>query len=133
MIPLRVASVVLGFCGVVGALLAALGVFGLVAYAVSLRTREIGIRVALGASRGALTRLIGLQAYRPVVIGGVIGLALSIALGGAIKGILVGVQPLDPISLAGAAALLLFAAGVALVAPLRRALLVDPVGVLRAE
>jgi predicted permease len=133
MSPLRVASVVLGFCGLVGALLAALGVFGLVAYAVSLRTREIGIRVALGASRAALTRLVGLQAFRPVMIGGVVGLALSIALGGAIKGILVGVQPLDPISLAGAAVLLLAAAALALVAPLRRALSVDPVGVLRAE
>ena len=100
MIPLRVASAVLGFCGVVGALLAALGVFGLVAYAVSLRTREIGIRVALGAGRGALTRLVGLQAFRPVAIGLAIGLALSVALGGAIRGMLVGVQPIDPVSLA---------------------------------
>ena len=133
MIPLRVASAVLGFCGVVGALLAALGVFGLIAYAVSLRTREIGIRVALGAGRVALIRLLGLQAFRPVLIGLGVGLGLSIALGGALGGILVGVQPADPVSLALAAVLLLAAAGAALVAPLRRALSIDPVGVLRSE
>jgi ABC-type antimicrobial peptide transport system permease subunit len=133
MIPLRVASVVLGFCGVVGALLAALGVFGLVAYAVSLRTREIGIRMALGARRGALARFIGLQALRPVMIGLAIGVALAAVLGRAIRGILVGVQPADPVSLALAAVLLLAAAALALVTPLRRAVSVDPVGVLRAE
>ncbi len=133
MIPLRVASVVLGFCGAVGALLAALGVFGLVAYAVSLRTREIGIRVALGAGQGALTRLIGRQALGPVCVGLVAGLALAIALGGVIRGILVGVEPVDPVSLVAAAGLLLVAAAAALVTPLRRALAVDPVGVLRSE
>jgi predicted permease len=133
MIPLRVASVVLGFCGVVGALLAALGVFGLVAYAVSLRTREIGIRVALGAGRAALTRLIGLQALVPVAIGLVTGLALAMAAGGAIRGVLVGVQPIDPMSLVAAAGLLVVAAAAALIAPLRRALSVDPVSVLRSE
>jgi predicted permease len=133
MIPLRVASVVLGFCGVVGALLAALGVFGLVAYAVSLRTREIGIRVALGAGQGALVRFVGLEALRPVVLGLAAGLAVGAVLGGAIRGLLVGVQPADPVSLASAALLLLAAAALALVTPLRRALSVDPVAVLRTE
>ena len=133
MIPLRVASTVLGFCGVVGALLAALGVFGLVAYAVSLRTREIGIRLALGAGRGTLVRFVGLEALRPVVIGLAIGLAIGAVLGGAIRGILVGVQPADPVSLAVAAVLLLAASALALITPLRRALSVDPVGVLRLE
>jgi putative ABC transport system permease protein len=133
MIPLRVASVVLGFCGVVGALLAALGVFGLVAYAVSLRAREIGIRVALGAGRSAVARLVGLQALRPVVIGLAAGLVLSAVLGGAIRGILVGVRPTDPIALASAGLLLLGAAALALITPLRRALSIDPVGVLRSE
>ena len=133
MIPLRVATVVLGFCGVVGALLAALGVFGLVAYAVSLRAREIGIRVALGADRGAVVRLIGRHGLSPVAIGLVVGLLLVALLGGAVRAILVGVTPTDLVSL-GASALLLFGAAlVALVAPLRRALAVDPVAVLRSE
>ena len=133
MIPLRVAGAVLGFCGAVGVLLAALGVFGLVAYAVSLRGREIGIRVALGADRAALTRFVGLQAFRPVAIGLAIGLALSIGLGGAIRGLLVGIQPIDPISLISATLLLVAAAAAALITPLRRAFAIDPVGVLRSE
>lgn len=133
MIPLRVAGAVLGFCGAVGVLLSGLGVFGLVAYAVSLRSREIGIRIALGAGRMALTRLVALQALRPVAIGLVVGLGLSVGLGAAIRGILVGVQPLDPASLAAAALVLLTAAVAALATPLRRALRIDPVVVLRSE
>jgi putative ABC transport system permease protein len=133
MIPLRVASAVLGFCGVVGSLLAALGVFGLVAYAVSLRTREIGIRVALGAGRAALTKLVARQALAPVGIGLVLGLGLSAGAAGAIRGLLVGVEPIDPVSLAAAAAALLVAGAAALITPIRRALRIEPAMVLRSE
>jgi predicted permease len=133
MIPLRVAGAVLGFCGVVGVLLAAFGVFGLVAYTVSLRTREIGIRVALGAGRGALTRLVAMQALRPVGVGLVLGLALSAGAAGAIRGLLVGIQPIDPVSLAAASVLLLAAGAAALVTPIRRAMRIEPATVLRSE
>jgi predicted permease len=133
MIPLRVAGTVLGFCGIVGVVLAGLGVFGLVAYAVSLRTREIGIRVALGAGRSALTRLVALQALRPVTVGLVVGLTLSVALAGAIRGLLVNVGPIDPVALGASATVLLGAAALALVTPLRRAIGVNPVEVLRSE
>jgi predicted permease len=133
MIPLRVASAVLGFCGVVGVLLAALGVFGLVAYAVSLRTREIGIRVALGAGRAALARFVARQALVPVAIGLVVGLGMSAGVAGAIRGLLVGVEPIDPVSLAGAAVVLLAAGAGALIAPIRRALGIEPATVLRTE
>ena len=133
MIPLRVAGTVLGFCGVVGVLLAALGVFGLVAYAVSLRMREIGIRVALGAGRTALTRLVAIQALRPVGIGLMVGLVISAGLGRVIRGLLVGVRPVDPVSFGAAAAVLLAAGVVAIVQPLRRALAIEPAVVLRSE
>ena len=133
MIPLRLASAVLGFCGVVGALLAALGVFGLVAYAVSLRTREIGIRVALGAGRAALTKFVARQALAPVGVGLVLGLGLSAGAAGAIRGLLVGVEPIDPVSLAAAAAVLLVAGAAALITPIRRALSIEPAMVLRSE
>lgn len=133
MIPLRVASAVLAFCGVVGALLAALGVFGLVAYAVSLRTREIGIRVALGAGHAAIVRLVTLQALRPVGIGLALGLVASAAAAGAIRGLLVGVRPIDPVSLAAAATFLLAAGAAAIVVPIRRAFRIAPATVLRTE
>lgn len=133
MIPLRVASVVLGFCGAVGALLAAFGVFGLVAYAVSLRTREIGIRVALGADWRAVSRLVALHAWRPVGVGLLLGTMLSFGAGGALRGLLVGVRPNDPATLGAAIGLLLAAAAAALIVPLRHALAIDPARVLRQE
>jgi putative ABC transport system permease protein len=133
MIPLRVAGAVLAFCGVVGALLAALGVFGLVAYAVSLRSREIGIRVALGAGRAALVRLVSFQALHPVGIGLALGIAASAGAADAIRGLLVGVRPVDPVSLVAAAVLLVAAGAAALVVPIRRALRIAPAAVLRTD
>jgi putative ABC transport system permease protein len=104
-----------------------------VAYAVSQRVREIGIRVALGAGRGAVTRLVALQGLRPVLVGLAVGLALSLVAARLLRGLLVGVGPSDPVTLALVAALLLATGAAALVVPVRRATAVDPARVLRGE
>lgn len=133
LIPVQVAATVLGFAGAVGLTLAVLGVFGLVAYAVSLRTREIGIRMALGAERAALVRFIAKEGLEPVAIGLAIGLPAAIAAGSLLRGILIGVGPTDPAVLLVVAAILLASAAAAMLVPLRRAVSVDPAMVLRQE
>jgi len=133
LIPVQVAGAVLGFGGAVGLALATLGVFGLVAYAVSLRTREIGIRMALGAERWALARFVSGQGVRPVVAGLLVGLPMAVAGGALLRGILVGVSPADPVTLVTISLALLASAAAALVVPLRRALRIDPARVLRGE
>jgi ABC-type antimicrobial peptide transport system permease subunit len=133
LIPLRVASTVLGFSGLAGLALASLGVFGLVAYAVSLRTREIGIRMALGAGPNAVARLLGAQGMRPVVVGLGCGLVIALGAGQLVRGLLVGIGPSDPVTLAFVCLVLLGSAGIALLLPVWRAVRVDPAIVLRAE
>ena len=133
LIPVQVAATVLGFAGAVGITLAILGVFGLVAYAVSLRTREIGIRMALGASEAALTRSIAGEGLKPVALGLAVGLPAAIGAGSLLRGILIGVRPADPVVLFLVAVVLLASAAVAMLAPVRRALRLDPMSVLRQE
>jgi predicted permease len=133
LIPVQVAATVLGFAGAVGLILAGLGVFGLVAYAVSLRTREIGIRMALGAQPAALARFVAGEGMKPVLIGLAIGLPAAIGAGSLLRGILIGVGPADPVVLLLVAAILFASAAAAMVAPVRRALRLDPATVLRQE
>lgn len=133
LIPLQVAGSVLGFSGLVGLFLAALGIFGLLGYAVTLRTREIGIRMALGARRGLVTRFVLGQGLRPVVAGAAVGLVAAFGLGGLLRGLLVGVSPLDPLTLTGVVVLLLATAAVAALVPVRRAVRIDPARVLRSD
>jgi predicted permease len=133
LIPLRVAAGVLGTSGTVGLFLAMLGVFGLVAYAVSRRMREIGIRIALGARWGAVTRLVVLQGLRPVLIGLGVGLGLSLAAGRLVRSLLIGVGAIDPLTLVIVSVALVATALGAMMVPVRRALSVDPVVVLRSE
>jgi len=133
LIPLRVAASVLGFAGMVGAALAALGIFGLVGYTVSLRRREIGIRIALGAERLAVTRLVVNEGLRPVITGLCVGLPLAVAGASLLRGLLVGVSATDPVTLVAIALLVAVVAAVASFAPVRRATRLDPAGVLRDE
>ncbi|HEX5473386.1 MAG TPA: ABC transporter permease [Vicinamibacterales bacterium] len=113
--------------------LAAIGIYGVLAYLVAQRTREIGIRVALGARAVDVLRLILREAMIPVLVGGAVGMIASALATRTIGSLLFGVTPLDPVSLAGAPAILVGVALLACYQPARRALRVDPLIALRDE
>jgi hypothetical protein len=131
--PAEVGALLASLLGLLAALVAVVGVYGVVSYAVSQRTREIGVRVALGAQRGDILRLVLRQGFAPVAIGAVIGLALAAGAGQVIRGALYGVSGLDPLAFLGMLGLLALAAGLAMLLPARRAVSVDPAVTLRAE
>jgi predicted permease len=131
LLPQRVVASVSGSLGLVGALLAAIGVYGVTAYTVARRTREIGIRVALGASRGHVVRLILGQGMWMVAIGALIGLMLAAAVGQVLAAILFGIRPIDPVTLGGSALLFLTMGLAACYIPVRRAVRIEPADTLR--
>jgi predicted permease len=133
LLPQRVAGAVAGVLGLVGAGLAAIGLAGLVAYSVTRRTREIGIRMALGASPGDALRLEMRQGARTAALGLALGLAGALAFTRLISGLLFGVGAADPLTFAAAALLLFLTALVAAYLPARRAARVDPMLALRSE
>ena len=114
-------------------LLGVVGLYGVVAYSVSQRTREIGVRMALGAQRGSVYRLILKEAGWLTAVGIVIGLACSVAAANLMRGLLFGVRSWDVPTLAAVAAVLGIAALLASYIPARRAASVNPVEALRAE
>jgi predicted permease len=119
--------------GTLALVLASVGVYGVVAYAVGRRTREIGIRIALGASARSVVALMLKRTMRPVVIGAVIGLAAAVGVSQILSSVLFGVSPVDPLALTAA---VLVVAGVAFAAgalPARRAARVDPSTTLHYE
>jgi putative ABC transport system permease protein len=119
--------------GMLALLLAAVGVFGVMAYSVSVRTREIGVRVALGAGhRDVLTMVLG-QGLRTILIGIAIGLAGSLALTRALRSLLFGVTTTDPLTFVAVILLLVTTALLACYIPARRATKVDPMVALRYE
>jgi predicted permease len=131
--PQRVGTFVAGSLGLVGVLLAAIGIYGVTAYTVSRRTREIAIRTALGAHRGSVVRLVVRQAMSLTTIGCALGLILSALAGRVLSTLLVGVSPIDPATFGGAVAL---STGVALAAcyvPIARALRIEASDALRSE
>jgi predicted permease len=113
--------------------LAMVGVFGVLAYTVQQRQREIGVRMALGALRVQVMRLILTGAATPVVIGALAGLLAASLATRLLAGMLYGVQPLDPLSFIGGAVIFMTVAGLASLVPARRAASVNPVDALRAE
>ena len=115
----------------VGVVLAAIGLFGVISYAVGQRTREIGIRLALGATHGGIARLILGDGIRLSLIGIVLGLAGSIAATRLIQSALYSVPRLDPFAYGVGAAIMLLVSIVACLAPMRRATALDPVVALR--
>jgi predicted permease len=118
---------------VVAVLLAAIGLYGLLAYVVALRRREVGLRMALGADRGAVARLVAGQGVRLVAVGLLLGLPAAVLAGRALAGLLYGVRPIDPTALLLCPALLVAVAAVAIVLPARRAASLDPAVTLRGE
>jgi putative ABC transport system permease protein len=114
-------------------LLATVGIYGVVSYSVTQRTNEIGIRVAVGASRGDVMRLILAEGGAILMRGLFLGLTAALALTRTISGLLFGVRPADPATFGGVIALLTVVALLALAGPARRASRVDPLRALRQD
>jgi putative ABC transport system permease protein len=129
----RLYAVLLGAFAALAVVLAAIGLYGLMAYAVSRRTHEIGIRMALGARPGDVLRSTVGQGSRLALVGLLIGVAFAMGLGQLLAKLLYGVTPADPITYAGVAVVLMAVALLATYLPARRAARVDPVVALKYE
>ncbi len=129
--PWRFNMLVFGMFGAVALALAGVGLFGVVAYEVTQRTREIGLRMALGAARGHVVRLMVSQGAKPAAIGLAIGILASLLVTRVLSGLLFEVSPTDPVTFAGVSALLVAVTVLASYLPARRAASVDPQKALR--
>jgi predicted permease len=119
--------------GLVALLLGAVGVYGVVSYSVARRTRDIGLRIALGAMSADVMCWVFAKGMQPVLVGLLAGLAGAVAMARAMRSLLFGVAPVDPLSLGAVIAVLLLTSGLACYLPARRAAALDPITALRHE
>ncbi len=129
----RLFGIMFSIFGAIALVLASVGVYGMLSYSVSQRTQEIGVRMALGAGRSDVMRLIVGHGLKLAGIGVALGIAGAIGAAMQIRSVLFNVQPTDPVSLAGVAAFLTLTAMAASYVPARRAMAVDPLVALRNE
>jgi predicted permease len=127
----RFTSLLLGALSAIGLALAAVGIYGIIAYFVAQRVPEIGVRMALGATPAGIRALVVASALRPVVLGVALGASGAVAAARLLRGYLFGVTPTDPLTIGAVVAVLLGAALLASLVPARRATRVDPANVAR--
>ena len=127
------AAAIASTIGLFGLLLASLGIYSAVSYDVVLRTRELGIRIAVGAGKRNVAAVVLGGTLRPLAVGLAVGLVLSVAASHVLRGVLYGLNPIDVVSFAGASVLFLVIALAASWSPTRRAMHVDPLVALRYE
>ena len=133
LMPARLAGGSLAVFGILGLILASVGIYGVMSYSVSQRTREIGIRMAIGAARNEVVGLVMKQGLVLVAVGGVIGLALALGASRLLRGMLYGANVIDPVTFVGVPLLLTVVAAFAIWVPARRAAGVDPVRAIKSE
>jgi predicted permease len=133
LMPARAGAMLATAFGGLGTLLAAIGLYGVIAFSVARRTREIGVRMALGANPGTVLSMVMRQGFAIVAIGLVVGGVLAAAAGSALRGLLYGITPFDPIAWGLAMTAMMVAAALANFVPARRAMRIDPMNALRTE
>lgn len=133
LLPRQLTAFLVSVFGVLALVLAAIGLYGVVSYAVATRAREVGIRMALGADAQAVVRLLTASGVRLILVGGGFGLAISVLVSRLFTDLLFGIEAFDPVAFVGAPLVLGVTALIAAYLPARRASRVDPVAALRAD
>jgi len=133
LMPARVGAMLASGFGGLGTLLAGIGLYGVIAFSVTRRTREIGVRMALGAKPGMVLSMVMRQGFVIVAIGLVVGSALAAGAASVLRGLLYGITPFDPVAWGFALTAMIAAAALANLVPARRAMRVDPITALRIE
>ncbi len=133
LMPARAGAMLAAGFGGLGTLLAAIGLYGVIAFSVARRTREIGVRMALGAKPGSVLSMVMRQGFAIVAIGLVAGSALAAGAATVLRGLLYGITPFDPVAWAFALTAMIAAAALANLVPARRAMRIDPITALRID